>query len=451
MTLRGPLLEEGRITTLVGPMGPEMAALTVAIAAGRQTGRSMVPGLDPQGLGAVMVCSYAGDWAGWRGLSTEVADVAGIADPGVRVDCLSDPWGKPAERERDPDPEAQPFWDRARGAQIETEIRVAKSIGRQLAPCLTVVVGYGLSAASSFGTDLGELYAALRGRTALVVETHEPAWAGTYGPIHRLADLRAADSGVDAFLERVAARYAPEVSSDEPQPPPSEDGAPQRGGDVYALLDELGLDAVRQLTDGTSAQSKRLKALARARGLTGGALWHAAKEIAAQVQSHERVPGCGPGVLFGRAAVFGQWREVDQPLLGHYLECIGMGAFTQTLAEEAIAGRKVTFQHGGDPRFGHQSLGPITVLKEDAAGLYYEVELDDADHCWALAPWLATGRYGGSLTFEVLRDSFVRRPGSSAHNPRGLPERVITEIRLQEFGPVWSPAYRGTSCGVRFQ
>jgi hypothetical protein len=79
----------------------------------------------------------------------------------------------------------------------------------------------------------------------------------------------------------------------------------------------------------------------------------------------------------------------------------------------------------------------------------YEGVLLDADHTWELAPWLASGKYGGSLTFEVLRDTFVRCPGTSAHNPGGLPEQTVTEIRVQEFGPVWPPAYRGTSAGIR--
>jgi hypothetical protein len=53
------------------------------------------------------------------------------------------------------------------------------------------------------------------------------------------------------------------------------------------------------------------------------------------------------------------------------------------------------------------------------------------------------------VTFEVMHDTFVRSPGESSYNPEGLPERTIKEVRLQEFGPVWPPAYRGTSAGIR--
>jgi phage head maturation protease len=458
-TLVGPLIEDGRVTTLVGPPGLELAALTCAIAASYQSGREVVPGLEPKGLGKVMAYSYLSDWATWRGLLSEVSDVAGVAEPYVDLRCVSDPWGQPVER----DPDSLPFWEAAISADIDADVQVARSIGRQFAPCLTIIFGYGISAASGFGSDLRRLYDQFRATTttALVVDGETPytaptwanwTWAGTYGPIHRLVDLRD-DSAVSAFLERIAARYVADVGA-EPEPRPSANGTHRlQRADVYALLEECGMDAVRQLsTDGNSVASKRLKALARERGLGPGALYHAARRIAdAQVRSHElthRVAGRGPGTLYGYAARFNEWREVDSMLEGHFLQRFAPGCFAQTIAE-VHEGRKVTFRHGRDPRFGHKSLGPITLLEEDSVGLRYEVELFDADHTWELAPWLATGRYGGSLTFEVLRDTFVRCPGTSAHNPRGLSEQTVTEIRVQEFGPVDPPAYRGTSCGVR--
>jgi hypothetical protein len=49
----------------------------------------------------------------------------------------------------------------------------------------------------------------------------------------------------------------------------------------------------------------------------------------------------------------------------------------------------------------------------------------------------------------VLRDTFVRCPGTSANNREGLPEQTVTEVRVQEFGPVDPPAYRGTSAALR--
>ncbi len=122
---------------------------------------------------------------------------------------------------------------------------------RSIAPCLTIVFGYGLSAASGFGSDLRRLYDQLYATTttALVVDT-DATWAATYGPIHRLADLRE-DSGVSAFLDRVAARYV-HVVEPKPESPASANSAhhPQTGGDVYAplLKRECGYEAAQTCT-----------------------------------------------------------------------------------------------------------------------------------------------------------------------------------------------------------
>lgn len=48
-----------------------------------------------------------------------------------------------------------------------------------------------------------------------------------------------------------------------------------------------------------------------------------------------------------------------------------------------------------------------------------------------------------------MDDAFVWHPGKSAHNPRGIPEQTILEMRVQEFGPVRGPAYTGSSAGLR--
>ena len=152
--------------------------------------------------------------------------------------------------------------------------------------------------------------------------------------------------------------------------------------------------------------------------------------------------------LYGYAAVFNQWRETNTPELGNFLQRIAPGAYTETIKESRDR-MKVTFQHGGDPSLGYKSLGPITLLEEDAHGLRYEGDLLDVDYVRELVPWLRTGLYGGSTTFEVMADDFVGRPDKSAHNPRGIPEQTLRAIRVQEFGPVYPPAYKGTSAGIR--
>ena len=122
------------------------------------------------------------------------------------------------------------------------------------------------------------------------------------------------------------------------------------------------------------------------------------------------------------------------------------GAVKKTIAE----GRdkiRVLFQHGKDI-LGQQILGTIQRLEEEDQGAGYDVELFEG-----LPPLLLNGlragQYGASHRFSVVKEEFVRKPGESEHNPKGLPERSLHEIRVREFGPVTFPAYAGATAGVR--
>jgi hypothetical protein len=48
-----------------------------------------------------------------------------------------------------------------------------------------------------------------------------------------------------------------------------------------------------------------------------------------------------------------------------------------------------------------------------------------------------------------VREEFVDEVEASAHNPKGLPERTLQELRLHEFGPVTFPAYETATAEVR--
>lgn len=152
--------------------------------------------------------------------------------------------------------------------------------------------------------------------------------------------------------------------------------------------------------------------------------------------------------LATRFAVFNQWTEINSYFEGRFLERIAPGAFKKTIRESRDQ-IKVLFQHGRDPQVGDKPLGPIETLREEPEGPYAEVPLLDTSYNRDLVPGLEAGLYGASFRFKVMREDIVPNPKRSEHNPDGLPERTITELRLAEFGPVTFPAYAGASAGVR--
>lgn len=156
----------------------------------------------------------------------------------------------------------------------------------------------------------------------------------------------------------------------------------------------------------------------------------------------------GMPTLATRFAVFNEWTEINSFFEGRFLERIAPGAFKKTFSERD-GQIKVLFQHGNDPVVGDKPLGPIDVLREEAAGPYAEVPLLDTSYNRDLVPGLELGLYGASFAFQVVKESIVQEPKRSAYNPDGLPERTITELRLFEFGPVTFPAYATATAGLR--
>ena len=152
--------------------------------------------------------------------------------------------------------------------------------------------------------------------------------------------------------------------------------------------------------------------------------------------------------MVGHFSTFGDWYEVDSWIEGHFLESVGKGAFTKTIAE----GRdqmKSLFDHGQDPQIGNKVLGPIEDLRVDKIGPAFAVPLFDTSYNRDLRPGLEAGVYGSSFRFTVEKDAWNREPDASAYNPKALPERTITEARVFEFGPVTFPANPNATAGVR--
>jgi len=155
------------------------------------------------------------------------------------------------------------------------------------------------------------------------------------------------------------------------------------------------------------------------------------------------------GLLSGHFSVFNVWYEINSLFEGRFLERVAPGSFKKTIAEGRDSMR-VLYDHGYDPSIGNKVLGPIRELREDDVGAYYEVPLFDTSYNRDLLPGLkAPSQYGSSFRFRVIKDEWNDEPGRSEHNPDGIPERTIKEMRTVEFGPVTFPASPSATAGVR--
>ena len=168
-----------------------------------------------------------------------------------------------------------------------------------------------------------------------------------------------------------------------------------------------------------------------------------------QRAADEGDPPEGDRTLYGHFTPFNQWSEIDSMFEGRFLEQIAPGAFRKTFKERGDQ-VKVMFNHGHSQRFEDLPLGTISLLREEGFGPYYEVDLfDTPDIRDELVPRLRAEVLGASFMFNVLQERWDDEPEQSDHNPLGLPERTITEVRLHEFGPVVWPAYEAATAKVR--
>lgn len=156
----------------------------------------------------------------------------------------------------------------------------------------------------------------------------------------------------------------------------------------------------------------------------------------------------GMPTLVTRFAVFNVWTEIHSWWEGDFLERLAPGAFAKTIAERRDQ-IKVLYDHGMDFHIGNKILGRPEILREDPEGPWSEVSLLDTSYNRDLIPGLDAGGYGASFRFRVVKEQWNEEPGTADHNPKGLPERTITEVKLFEFGPVTFPAYEEATAGLR--
>ncbi|MFC7380886.1 HK97 family phage prohead protease [Sphaerisporangium rhizosphaerae] len=149
-----------------------------------------------------------------------------------------------------------------------------------------------------------------------------------------------------------------------------------------------------------------------------------------------------------RFSPFGSWYEINSVWEGRFLERTERGSFAKTITENGPR-VKVLFNHGMDPQIGQKILGVAQDLREDPDAAAGDVRLFDTSYNRDLLPGIEAGGYGSSFMFRVIKDEWNDEPERSEHNPDGIPERTIKEVRLLEFGPVTWPANPAATAGVR--
>lgn len=160
----------------------------------------------------------------------------------------------------------------------------------------------------------------------------------------------------------------------------------------------------------------------------------------------------GLGLLEVRFSPFNSWYRIDSFWEGTFLERSVPGAFKRTFNNTRSAGLstfKTLFNHGGDLYIGDKLLGDVESLSEEGDSPVSLVRLWDTSYNRDLLPGLRSGAYRSSFMFQTIRDEWDMEPEKSEHNPDGLPERTLKEVRVLEAGPVTWPANPAASAKMR--
>lgn len=165
----------------------------------------------------------------------------------------------------------------------------------------------------------------------------------------------------------------------------------------------------------------------------------------------------GLGELVVRFSPFNTWYEINSFWEGRFLERTIPGAFKKTASDakrgDGTFSTKVLYNHGMDFNIGDKMLTVPTRFAEMNEDGYHGPELAgnlfDTTYNRDLLPGLQANAYGSSFMFEVVREEWNNEPDPADHNPEGLPERSISEVRTFEAGPVTFPASPTATAGMR--
>ncbi len=157
--------------------------------------------------------------------------------------------------------------------------------------------------------------------------------------------------------------------------------------------------------------------------------------------------------LEGHFSKFDTWFRIDSWYEGLFMERTVKGSFKRTFnawrSSKDPHRIQVLLEHGYDPTVGDKPLGINEELSEDDTGAAYRSRLFDAGYVRDLHPALEAGVYGSSYRFRVISDKWDYEPGTSDHNPEGIPERTITEQMVFEHGPTVFPANPEATAALR--
>lgn len=161
------------------------------------------------------------------------------------------------------------------------------------------------------------------------------------------------------------------------------------------------------------------------------------------------------GLMDVRFSPFNTWYRISSFWEGDFLERTVPGAFKRTMnahnaavTEDAHRIRSM-FNHGQDWQIDQKLLGDVMRAVEEKDSPVITVDLWDTSYNRDLLPGLRSGAYGASFMFSTVRDSWNYEPEASDHNPEGLPERTLEEVKTFEAGPVTWPASPTATAGMR--
>ncbi len=169
-------------------------------------------------------------------------------------------------------------------------------------------------------------------------------------------------------------------------------------------------------------------------------------------ESDEERADEGLGLMEVRFSPFNTWYRIDSFWEGTFLERTVPGAFKRSFnsyRNARISEFKTLFNHGGDLYIGDKLLGDVESLQEEGDSPVSLVRLWDTSYNRDLLPGLRSGAYRSSFMFQTIREEWDEEPERSEHNPDGIPERTLKEVRVLEAGPVTWPANPAASAGMR--